>query len=174
MMPMDKESTRRVITLLTSIASGVLRRVEKPTKMVVYSRNLGIISSDETVVDFVFSSRSPKELELDRSAAELDAFAGQLGAKTRHYNRYPGWNFEENSPLRDTYVAAYRSLLDAEPRLEAIHAGLECGIIKQAIPDMDMLSCGPVVINLHSPDEALDLASFERFIRLILEVLKQL
>ena len=122
-------------------------------------------------MEFVFSSRSPNDAKLDRSAAELDAFAMQLGGKTRHYNRYPGWEFAEQSKLREDYIRAYRKLYGREPKIEVIHAGLECGIIKQAIPDMDMLSCGPVVINLHSPEEALNVASFERFIRLILEVL---
>lgn len=171
-LPMDKESTRRVITLLNTVVSGVLKRLYKPKKMVTYSRNLGIVSSEENSVEFVFSSRSPMEYKLDKSAAELDAFASQLGAKTRHYNRYPGWEYAEVSPLRERYIAAYRRLYGKEPTIEVIHAGLECGIIKQAVPDMDMLSCGPVVVNLHSPDEALNLASFQRFVRLILEVLK--
>ena len=56
--------------------------------------------------------------------------------------------------------------------MEVIHAGLECGIIKKSIPDMDMISCGPIVVNLHSPDEALNVKSFENFFSVVLKVIE--
>lgn len=167
---MDKDSTRRALNMLHAVVSGVLRNYN--VKGVLYSRNLGIVSTQESTVEFVYSSRSPEEALLDHSIAELDGFAANLMARAKHYNRYPGWEYSEKSPLREDYVAAYQRLYGVPPRIELIHAGLECGYIKQAVPDMDMLSCGPDIVNLHSPEEAMNVASFERFVRLILEVLK--
>ncbi len=167
---MDKDSTRRALNMLHAVVSGVLRNYN--VKTVLYSRNLGVVSTQEGIIEFVYSSRSPEESLLDHSIAELDGFAANLMARAKHYNRYPGWEYSEDSKLREDYVAVYSRLYGTPPRIELIHAGLECGFIKQAVPDMDMLSCGPDIVNLHSPEEAMSVASFERFVRLILEVLK--
>ncbi len=167
---MDKDSTRRTVNMLCAVVSGVLRKYD--VKGVLYSRNLGIVSTQDGTAEFVYSSRSPEERLLDHSIAELDGFAANLMARAKHYNRYPGWEYSEDSKLREDYAATYQKLYGAPPRIELIHAGLECGYIKQALPDMDMLSCGPNIVNLHSPEEAMEIASFERFVRLILEVLK--
>ena len=169
--PMDRSSTEAVIFLSATVANGVFATNPNIGGAVEYSRNLGIVETEDTCVNFVFSSRSARDSQIDRSARELDLYAKQLGGSAEHYNRYPGWIFSEHSEIREAYVDVYRRLYGNEPRIEVIHAGLECGMIKAAIPDMDMLSCGPVVLNLHSPDEALDLASFERFFAIILEML---
>ena len=172
-LSMTKADTEKLILLLSTVANGVLWRNMALEGMVEYSRNLGIVSTEEHSVELVFSSRSARDTQIDLSAAELDAYAGQVGGQTRHYNRYPGWTYAVQSDIRDSYVAAYREILGSEPNVEVIHAGLECGIIKEAIPDMDIISCGPNVKNLHSPDEALHLGSFERFFRVLLSMLKE-
>lgn len=169
---MTEQSTRQILFLLSTVANGVFAVNHELDGLVEFSRNLGITESREAEVEFVFSSRSARDSQIDRSAAELDAYAAELGGSVRHYNRYPGWVYAEQSPLRDQYVAAYRSVYGKDPKQEIIHAGLECGIVKEAIPDMDILSCGPVVLNLHSPDEALELSSFARFFAVILKLLQ--
>lgn len=169
----DLDATRHAVSLLTTVPNGVLAMNSDFPKLVRASRNLGVVSMTEEGVSFIFSSRSDQECWLDRSAAELDSYAEQLGGTVRHGNRYPGWAFEPDSELRQTYQNIYRKLYGREVVVETIHAGLECGIIKQALPDMDMLSCGATILALHSPDEALNLASYERLITLILEILKQ-
>lgn len=168
---MDALSTKRVIFALATVPNGVFAVNQELSGLVEFSRNLGVVETTETGVELTFSSRSARDAQIDWSAKEIDLYAAQLGGTTKHYNRYPGWNFADASAVRDQYVAAYRKLYGKEPRLEVIHAGLECGFIKQAVPDMDIISCGPIVLDLHSPDEALELSSFERFFALILEVL---
>ncbi len=172
-MPMDRESTLRAILMAYTIPIGVFARSPELTGLVEYSRNLGVLSNDKTTVKAVLSSRSAKVSQIDASVAELDAFALLLGGEARYSGRYPGWDFVEESALREEYAAMYRDLFGRELRMEVIHAGLECGIIKESIPDMDMLSCGPIILNLHSPDEALNIASFERFLHLIHKVLSR-
>ncbi|MBE6546897.1 MAG: aminoacyl-histidine dipeptidase [Ruminococcaceae bacterium] len=169
---MTQADTAKLLFLLSTVANGVFAVNHELNGLVEFSRNLGIVESGEQEVKLVFSSRSARDSQIDRSAAELDAYAEQLGGTVRHYNRYPGWVYAEQSPLREAYIAAYRSVYGRKPKQEVIHAGLECGIVKEAIPDMDILSCGPVVLNLHSPDEALELSSFERFFTVILNFLQ--
>ncbi len=170
-IPMTADSGRKVVFLLSTLANGVFEMNRELSGIVEYSRNLGILKTHENSFEAVVNSRSARESQIDLSAAELEAYGEMLGGKAEHYSRYPGWVYAEKSEIRNTYTRAYAELYGNEPKVEVIHAGLECGIIKKAIPDMDMLSCGPVVVDLHSPDEALNVASFERFFSVILRVL---
>ena len=167
---LDDLYTRFAVTVPAVATNGVMAMSRDIEGLVEYSRNLGVIKDDGDVIEFIFSSRSSVESRIDASCTELDTLAAVTGCTTRHYSRYPGWKYEKESPLRDKYIESARRVLGKEAVVEAIHAGLECGIIKKAIPDMDMLSCGPVVVNLHSPDEALNIASFERFFSVILKL----
>ncbi len=170
--PMTAKSTEQVIFFLSTIANGVFEMNRELSGIVEYSRNLGVVKASADSFEAVVNSRSAAESRIDLSVAELDAYGKLLGGKAEHYNRYPGWGYAEHSEIRERYMKAYKELFGKEPKVEVIHAGLECGIIKEALPDMDMLSCGPVVVNLHSPDEALNIASFERFFSVILRVIK--
>lgn len=167
LLPMDRSSSQKIVQFIRSVKNGVLAMCPNLPDLVEYSRNLAVVRTEEDCVQITFSSRSAMEAQIDQSAAELDALAAELGGSARHYSRYPGWSFEEKSPLRERYVAAYESLFGRAPRMETIHAGLECGLAKEKIPDMDILSCGPIILNLHSPDEAMDLASLSRFVTII-------
>ena len=171
MDPMDARSTERILSLICEVRNGVLSMCPHLPDLVEFSRNLAVVKTEEEELTICFSSRSAIGEQIDESARELDAYAEKLGGATRHHSRYPGWSFEEKSPLRDKYVAAYEKLFARRPKLETIHAGLECGLVKEIIPDMDILSCGPVILDLHSPDEALDLSSFQRFISIVEELL---
>ena len=97
----------------------------------------------------------------------FDRFAKAIGAEIGHFGRYTGWSYAKNSPIRDLYVAAYKKLFDKDAGCEIIHAGLECGLIRANIPDMDIISIGPDITALHSPKEKLDIASAERLWELL-------
>ena len=165
---MTADSTQKVIFFLSAVANGVFERSSELSGIVEYSRNLGIVSTDKNKFEAVLNTRSARDSQIDCSVIEIDLYAKQLSGSSNHYNRYPGWVYAESSEIRDEYAKAYKALFGKTPEVEVIHAGLECGIIKSAIPDMDMISCGPIVVNLHSPDEALNLASFKRFFDVIL------
>lgn len=171
--PMDLESTRKVIFLLLTPQVGALVTNPQLSGAVEYSRNMGVINTREDTFEVNFNSRSARDSQIELSICELGAYANLLGAEMEHYNRYPGWIYAENSPLRDTYANIYRRLIGKAPVIEVIHAGLECAIIKSLVPDMDIISCGPVVLDLHSPDEKMNKASFERFFSIVLELLKE-
>lgn len=168
----DKETTDRVITFLASVGNGVLAMSRDVEGLVGFSRNTGIVRTANDEVSFVFSARSALESQLDFADTELTAFASVLGGKTKLLGRYPGWEYAEKSPLRDKFFKVYEELTGKKPKANVIHAGLECGIIKSKLGDMDVISIGPSMKDIHSPDEALDLSSFERLWKLVTLLLK--
>lgn len=171
---MDEESTLRAISLLSAVQNGVISMSQQARGLVEFSRNLGVIRTEGDRITFVLSTRSSIESQLDASVAELDLFAKLLGASIRHHSRYPGWSYAKSSAIRDAYLAAYREIMGGEAAVDVIHAGLECGVIASKLPDMDMISVGPDMFDIHSPDEALDLESVEKFWEIIETLVKNL
>ncbi len=168
----DKTTAEKLIDFIICVPNGVFEMNYSVGGIVEWSRNLGVVTLDAGKAECVFASRSSFESRIDASGEQLDAFAKAFGASTRHYNRYPGWNFAEVSPLRDSWSASCEKILGKKPEILAIHAGLECGFIKQAVSDMDIISVGPVIFDLHSPDEKLDKSSFERFYSIVKDVIE--
>lgn len=162
---MDTLATRRVLTVLTAAQDGVIAMSHDVPGLVEYSRNMGVVRTDTDKCRFtcVFSTRSAIEAQIDASVAQLDMLASLVGAKTRHHSRYPGWSFAKESATRDAYCARYREVMGCDVEVTIIHAGLECGIMKNHLPDLDAISVGPDMQGIHSPDEKMNLASCEKF-----------
>ena len=165
---LTESDTCALLDLLSNIKAGVLNMSEDLDGLVEFSRNLGIIKANESGVSIVYSSRSAKEEQVDLSIEQIEEAARAVGGTVSHKGRYPGWDFAPDSDLRDIYIKKYREIMGKEVNTVVIHAGLECGIIKSKLPDMDIISVGPDIQNIHTPDEALDLASTAR----VFEVLK--
>ena len=162
---MDTLATRRVLTVLTAAQDGVIAMSHDVPGLVEYSRNMGVVRTDSENFRFVcvFSTRSAIEAQIDASVAQLDMLASLVGAKTRHHSRYPGWSYAKDSSVRDAYCARYRAVMGKDVEVTIIHAGLECGIMKNHLPDLDAISVGPDMQGIHSPDEKMNLASCEKF-----------
>lgn len=96
------------------------------------------------------------------------------GADVAHSDGYPGWTPNPDSKLLEVTVDAYKRLFDTEPKVRAIHAGLECGLFLEKYPDLEMVSFGPTLRGVHSPDERLEIATVPKFWSLLAEVLKTL
>ncbi len=171
---MSKKDTEQLLAVLACAANGVLAMSRDVAGLVEYSRNLGVVRTAGERVDFVFSSRSAIEGRLDASMSEMDALARVTGCSVRHYSRYPGWNYAPASALRDAYLAAYRDVTGEDARMNVIHAGLECGIIRSKVPDMDIISVGPTMHDIHSPAEALDLDTTEIFWKTIAKLIEMM
>ncbi len=166
----NDEITEKIIAFMTTVSTGVLKMSNQIRGLVEYSRNLGVVVSDEGSIRFIISARSSLEAQLDLSIRELDSLAKLVGADCRHYARYPGWEFEPASLLREQYIEKYKFLFGKEPSVGVIHAGLECGILSSKMPGMDIISIGPNMHDIHSPNEHLDLASTERVYKAVLAV----
>lgn len=167
---LSEESTQRVIAVMNCVANGVLKMSEQVKGLVEWSRNQGVIRTEAGAVVFTFSTRSSIEAQLDAAERELNLIAELTGGEVSHHSRYPGWSYAPVSPLRDAYLQTYQEVIGEEATVDVIHAGLECGVIRSHLPDMDMISIGPDLRDIHSPDEAMDLDSVERF-WLVLEAL---
>ncbi len=168
------EASARVATLLFGVENGVKEMNQSVPGLVEWSRNLGVIDHVGERLRFVFSTRSAIESRLDASIQELDAWARLLGCTTNHHSRYPGWSYAPVSPLREAYLRAFRTVTGKEARIDVIHAGLECGILYSKCPELDIISIGPDMRNIHSPDERLDLSSVELFWRTLVACIEAL
>ena len=160
---LSKEDTDRVLAVFEHVQNGVLAMSEEIEGLVEWSRNLGIITTEDDKIGFYYSTRSGKESQLDRAEVEMNALAKELGAAVKNHNRYPGWEYAPVSGVREQYLRAYRRALGKEAVVNVIHAGLECGEIFARVPGMDMISISPTLRDIHSPAEVLDLASAEDF-----------
>ncbi|MFZ5950598.1 MAG: aminoacyl-histidine dipeptidase, partial [Candidatus Rifleibacteriota bacterium] len=120
------------------------------------------------------SQRSSVMSRLDAHTRRIESIARLSGARVFSGNGYPSWQPNFNSPLLEVCKKTYQKLFDKEPRVEAIHAGLECGLIGNVNPGMEMISMGPTIKNPHSPDEKLFLPSLERIWKLITTLLGEI
>ena len=165
----SKKDTENLISFLADVPNGVFKMCDDLESIVEFSRNLGIveIDADTSRATMVFMSRSPKESQIKESNDELSSYAERLGMRHELSNSYSGWDGSPDSPLCKLYAECYKELFGKECSVNVIHAGLECGIIKHLCPRLDIISCGAIVLDLHSPDEALNISSFERFFSVI-------
>ena len=168
----DSETTSAIITFLATVKTGVLKMSNQIKGLVEYSRNIGVVETDSEKIKMTLSSRSSVEAQLDLSCRELDMLCSALLAECHHYARYPGWEYAPTSPLRDKYIGAFKSLYGKDLSVGVIHAGLECGILSSKMSGMDIISVGPNMYDIHSPNEHLDLASCNRIWNTLLSVVK--
>ena len=171
--PASRKQTKKILCFLINARTGVLKMSNDIEGLVEFSRNLGVITTAGDVIEFNFSARSSLEAQLDHAVREFDALTALAGFSCRHYARYPGWEYRPISPLRERYIAIYEKLYGKKLSVGVIHAGLECGILSSRMPDLDIISIGPDLFDIHSPDEHLSLASCERFWRALLTLIKE-
>ena len=103
----------------------------------------------------------------------LTCLMEQLGGRTQFSGDYPGWAYRHDSPLRDRMTEVFRAQYGREPKVEAIHAGLECGLLAGKLPGLDCVSIGPDLLEIHTPRERMSISSVQRVWRFVLELLRQ-
>lgn len=165
----SQADSEKMLSVL-GIDNGVLAYYEGE-QMPRTSRNLAKISSEEDGVVFGFSSRSANESELDGSCESLDALAASIGGTTRHFSRYPGWESAGETALCRDWQAAYAKVSGNSARATVIHAGLECGLITASLKGMQAISVGCNIFDLHTPQERVELDSFDRIYQTLLAFL---
>ena len=168
------EDGKAFITAMCLAPNGVQFRNMNLDGFTVTSLNLGIAATDETSASLVFAPRSSVATLMSALKEKLCLLAETFGFEVSMHGEYPGWSFAEVSPIRDVFVQSYKELFRDDLKIEAIHAGLECGLFSDAIPGLDAIAVGPTIRGCHTPDEHLPLDSFERFYELLTDVLKKL
>jgi dipeptidase D len=172
--PMDTPSRDKFLSLLFALPHGVAAMSQEIPELTESSNNLAIVRCETAQARIHTSSRSSIGSALEAVRAKIGAVAGLAGAKVVHLKGYPGWAPNLESNLLKTMKGIHAGLTGKEPEIKAVHAGLECGIIGEKFPGMDMISFGPNLRNPHSPDEKAEAASVERFFRLLTATLEAL
>ena len=170
---LSTESTAKVISLLCSAPNGVQKWSADIEGLVQTSLNLGIAKLGDRF-SVTFSVRSSVNSEKQEVLDQLKALAEMLDGTYSQDGEYPAWEYRKESHLLDTMVRVYREMFAQEPKVEAIHAGLECGLFSQKLPGLDCVSIGPQMYDIHTTRERLEIASTERVWKFLLEVLKNL
>ncbi|MCM1502097.1 MAG: aminoacyl-histidine dipeptidase [Bacteroidales bacterium] len=164
----DADCTARVVSALFAAPHGVLAMSMDIKGLVETSTNLASVKMTGDGGIRVGTSQRSSITSARRMAGEKVRAAFELaGAEVTHESEYPGWQPNMKSAILDESVKAYRSLFGTEPVVRAIHAGLECGLFLDIYPDLDMISFGPTLRGVHAPGERLELASLDRFVRLL-------
>ncbi len=169
-----REATERVAELLNKVPNGVQSMNPNVEGMVETSLNLGILMTDEDGIRLTFCVRSASEEEKDALVNELCDIAETLGGIAQVQSSYPGWDYREDSRVREIMVRIYEEQYGKEPVIEGIHAGLECGMFAAKIPDLDAISFGPQMYHVHTTEEELSISSTQRTWELLLATLKAL
>jgi dipeptidase D len=172
--PMTPHSQAALVDFLFSCPNGVLRMHPEIPGLVETSTNLSIVHSAGRAAQIICNSRSSVAPALEATRSMLRALAEIAGAKIRQPGSYPGWSPNLNSPLLKALQVVHQKVFGKEARVVAVHAGLECGIIGEKFPDLDMISMGPTIQHPHSPGERVEIASVENFWKLLTAALQEL
>ena len=169
----DEMTAWNLVTALCASPHGVLAMSQEIENFVETSTNLASVKMTEPGVIRIGSSQRSCVTAARRAAAQkMEACFVLAGAIVKHEGEYPGWAPAAESPVRDACVASYKKLFGVEPKVKAIHAGLECGLFTEKFPGLDMVSFGPTLRGVHAPGERLDLASLDKFVDLLVDVIK--
>ena len=163
-----------LLYVLHMVPNGVIKDSMDIPGLVQTSLNLGILRLDENEATAVFSIRSSIESEKQELGARLRHCIEFLGGSYEEKGSYPGWEYRQESKLRDTMVSVYKTMYGEEPKVMAIHAGLECGLFSGKMEGLDCVSIGPNLYDIHSPKERLSISSTKRIYEFVIEVLKEL
>ncbi len=170
----DLSSTKRIIFALMQVPDGIQAMSPDIPDMVQTSMNLGTVFTDENYLTMKYLIRSNAAAGKQKSVEKLVSFIEYLDGRLEFTSDYPAWEYRMFSPLRDIMVNTYREIYAQSPKIQSIHAGLECGILASKIQDVDMISFGPDLENVHTPEERMVVASAERCWNYLVKVLEKL
>ncbi|MBC5629805.1 aminoacyl-histidine dipeptidase [Clostridium sp. NSJ-6] len=170
----NKATTEKVINLLYLYPNGVNTRSTEIDGLVESSTNLGVLSTGEDYVEFDSAVRSSvpslkKEIEL-----RIKTITEILGAEFSSKSDYPGWEYDPNSKMREICQKVYKDMTGKEAKIVAIHAGVECGLFNEKLGNLDMISFGPNLYDVHTPQEHMSITSVKNTWDYLLKVLAEI
>lgn len=168
------ESFRNIIFMLLNTPNGVQVHSSDIEGLVESSLNLGILKIIEKEVYFCYSVRSSKNTYKHYLSSKLQFLIEYMGGTYEIRGEYAPWEYKSDSKLREKLIQVYQKMYQTAPKIEAIHAGLECGILASKIKDLDIVSLGPNIYDIHTPEERLSISSAKRVYDYLLECFKEL
>jgi dipeptidase D len=163
---------RQALRVLLALPHGVIKMNADIPALVETSTNVAVLRQSARALTLATSQRSMMATEIHEIIDGVTAIFELGGAEVTGSDAYPGWKPNLQSAILSTAVRTYSRLFGNEPTVEAIHAGLECGIIGERYPGMDMVSLGPTIRGAHSPDEHVEIATVTRYWDYLLALLK--
>jgi dipeptidase D len=160
---LKRKSQKQLLQTLSALPHGVIKMSAAIPGLVETSTNVAVVSTEGDTVSLATSQRSSVATEIDEIARTVRDVLELGGASVEQSHGYPGWKPNTASPTLKKALATYAALYGKEPAVKAIHAGLECGIIGEKYPGMDMISVGPSMTAVHSPDERIFVETVPRF-----------
>lgn len=163
-----------VIPFISNVTNGIKAMSKEIDGLVQTSSNLGIIRTENDKVVITFSLRSSVAEEKKALYNEIESLAKQCGAVVSSFGAYPAWEYKKDSKLQELCKKVYEEQCGEKAKIVAIHAGLECGIFTSRIPNLDCISFGPNLLDIHTSNERMEIKSVERVYNFVLTFLEKL
>ena len=167
-------SSDKVVCLLTCMPNGIQKMSMDIDGLVQTSLNMGIVETKDDHVRISFCVRSSVDSEREMLNRRIGSLIKQFGGTVEVEGEYPGWEYKKDSRLRDLMIEVFKEQYGKEPTVEAIHAGLECGMFAGKIPGLDCVSIGPNLDQIHTVRENMSISSVQRVYAFVLELLKRM
>ena len=170
----NKNLTDNYIDYFMLVPDGVVAMSKGIDGLVQTSLNNAIVLKENNILRITTSVRSSIESQIDMIIENIRILSKKVGAKLEQKSRYPAWQYEQNSKLRDISLSTYKQCFEKDATYTAIHAGLECGLLKNILPDCDMISYGPNIYDVHSPREKISISSTKNMWEFTIKLLENL
>ncbi len=171
---MDSVNQNKFLNAVYTCPNGVFGMSADMIGLVETSNNVAIVKVENGLAQVETLQRSSVESQKEDIAHAIASGFELAGAELERTGSYPGWKPNVNSEILETMKTVFKNLYGKEPKLQAVHAGLECGLLGSVYPNWDMISFGPTIRSPHSPDERVDIKSVEDFWNYLLETLKNI
>ena len=163
-----------ILEIMSEVPNGVQKMSEDIEGLVQTSLNMGIMELYEDSLSLRFALRSSVNKEKEELSAKLDGIISRYNGTSEQEGDYPAWEFKKGSKLTEIIAEEYERLSGEKLLIQSIHAGLECGMFCGKITDLDCVSFGPNIYDIHTPKERMSLSSVERVWELLKAVLKKM
>jgi len=170
---MHMASLQRILFVLFNAPNGIQTMSADLPGLVESSLNLGVVTTSEDTVNLRYAVRSSVKSLKVLMGSKLQYMTEMMGGTYSYEGDYPAWEYKKESSLRTLAGDVFESLFGHRPEMGAIHAGLECGLISEKIPGIDIISIGPDILDIHTPDEKLSISSTERTYRYVVKMLEE-
>lgn len=169
-----EDTTNRIVAFLVNCSQGIIQMSSEIQGLVETSQNLGIMKCTDSLFTVVVSQRSSRASALLWLKEKLFSMAKLIDANANVSGIYPPWEYLAESKIRDAWYESYKEVMGISPKVEAIHAGLECGVFSSSIKGLDCISVGPAIFDIHTPDERASISSVEKLWKTLLTTITKL
>jgi dipeptidase D len=170
----SKETTKKAVQLLCLIPNGIQTMSMEIEGLVQSSTNVGVVTTNNDEISFDSATRSSIRTLKEDIVNQFKILADTVGAKCITMSDYPDWQYDAGSKIRKVFERIYKDTTGKDPEIIALHAGVECGLFKEKFGEIDMISFGPDMYDVHTPNEHLSISSTERMWSYLQAVLKEL